>query len=46
MIRQQVNARRTKVQQCIIDHFTAHGLITDHPAIDGDGTNAAGAVDS
>ena len=29
-VRQSGSARETEVQQCILDHFQAHGLVTDH----------------
>jgi Xaa-Pro aminopeptidase len=32
--------RETDVQQCILDHFKAHGLITDHPPICGVGPHS------
>jgi Xaa-Pro aminopeptidase len=27
------SVRETQVQKCILDHFSAHGLITDHPPL-------------
>ncbi|HMC89064.1 MAG TPA: M24 family metallopeptidase, partial [Gemmataceae bacterium] len=32
-VRRSGSARETEVQQCILDHFKAHGLVTDHPPI-------------
>jgi Xaa-Pro aminopeptidase len=32
-VRRRGSVRETEVQQCILDHFKAHGLITDHPPI-------------
>jgi Xaa-Pro aminopeptidase len=32
-IRRNGSVRETEVQKCILDHFKAHGLITDHPPI-------------
>jgi len=32
-IRNGGSVRETEVQKCIMDHFAAHGLITDHPPI-------------
>lgn len=34
-------ARETEVQQVIMDHFAAHGLVTDHPPIVGVGPHSA-----
>ena len=34
------SVRETQVQQCILDHFAAHGLITDHPPIVGVGPHS------
>jgi Xaa-Pro aminopeptidase len=33
-------ARETEVQQVILDHFTKHGMVTDHPPIVGVGPHA------
>jgi Xaa-Pro aminopeptidase len=32
-LRARGSVRETEVQKCIVDHFTAHGLITDHGPI-------------
>ncbi len=32
-VRQAGSVRETEVQQSILDHFAAHGLVTDHPPI-------------
>jgi Xaa-Pro aminopeptidase len=32
-IRARGVVRETEVQKCILDHFAAHGLVTDHPPI-------------
>src|SRR5438132_9464215 len=32
-VRRGGSVRETEVQQCILDHFKAHGLVTDHPPI-------------
>jgi len=32
-VRQGGCVRETEVQQCIVDHFAAHGLVSDHPPI-------------
>jgi Xaa-Pro dipeptidase len=32
-VRNGGSVRETEVQKCIMDHFAAHGLITDHPPI-------------
>src|SRR5947209_2571451 len=32
-VRTKGSVRETEVQQCILDHFAAHGLIADHPPI-------------
>jgi Xaa-Pro aminopeptidase len=32
-VRARGSVRETEVQKCILDHFAAHGLITDHPPI-------------
>jgi Xaa-Pro aminopeptidase len=32
-VRRRNSVRETEVQQCILDHFQKHGLITDHPPI-------------
>ena len=32
-VRAKGSVRETEVQQCILDHFAAHGLIADHPPI-------------
>jgi Xaa-Pro aminopeptidase len=32
-VRRQGSVRETEVQRCILDHFAAHGLVTDHPPI-------------
>jgi Xaa-Pro aminopeptidase len=32
-VRRQGSVRETEVVQCILDHFTAYGLVTDHPPI-------------
>jgi Xaa-Pro aminopeptidase len=34
-------ARETEVQQCILDHFARHRLVTDHPPIVGVGPHSA-----
>jgi Xaa-Pro aminopeptidase len=34
-------ARETEVQQCILDHFARHHLVTDHPPIVGVGPHSA-----
>lgn len=34
------SVRETEVQQCILDHFKAHGMITDHPPIVGVGPHS------
>jgi Xaa-Pro dipeptidase len=39
-IRSIGSVRETQVQQCILDHFAAHGLITDHPPIVGVGPHS------
>jgi Xaa-Pro aminopeptidase len=32
-VRRRGSVRETEVQQCILDHFAAHCLVTDHPPI-------------
>jgi Xaa-Pro aminopeptidase len=32
-VRNKGSVRETEVQQCILDHFAAHRLVTDHPPI-------------
>jgi Xaa-Pro aminopeptidase len=32
-VRRTGSVRETEVQSCILDHFAAHGLVTDHPPI-------------
>ncbi len=32
-VRRDGSVRETQVQQCILDHFARHGLVTDHPPI-------------
>jgi len=32
-VRRKVSVRETEVQQCILNHFAAHRLVTDHPPI-------------
>jgi Xaa-Pro dipeptidase len=32
-VRKSIEVRETHVQECIMDHFKAHGLVTDHPPI-------------
>jgi Xaa-Pro aminopeptidase len=32
-VRRQGSVHETEVQRCILDHFAAHGLVTDHPPI-------------
>jgi Xaa-Pro aminopeptidase len=32
-VRRHGSVRETEVQQCILDHFAAHGLVADHPPI-------------
>jgi Xaa-Pro dipeptidase len=34
-VKRDGSVRETEVQQCIMDHFAAHGLTTDHPPIVG-----------
>jgi Xaa-Pro dipeptidase len=34
-VKRHGSVRETEVQKCIMDHFAAHGLITDHPPIVG-----------
>jgi Xaa-Pro aminopeptidase len=39
-VRNAGSARETEVQQRILDHFAAHGLVTDHPPIVGVGPHS------
>jgi Xaa-Pro dipeptidase len=32
-VRHGASVRETEVQKCILDHFAAHGLVTDHPPL-------------
>jgi len=32
-VRRDGSVRETEVQKCILEHFAAHGLVTDHPPI-------------
>ncbi len=39
-VKQKGSVRETQVQQCILDHFKAHELVTDHPPICGVGPHS------
>jgi Xaa-Pro aminopeptidase len=39
-VRRQGVVRETEVQQCILDHFAAHKMVTDHPPIVGVGPHS------
>jgi Xaa-Pro dipeptidase len=39
-VREAGGVRETEVQRCIMDHFAAHGLVTDHPPIVGAGPHS------
>lgn len=39
-VRQGAPVRETDVQKCILDHFAAHDLVTDHPPICGVGAHS------
>ncbi len=39
-VREAGGVRETEVQQCIMDHFAAHHLVTDHPPIVGAGPHS------
>ena len=39
-VRRDGSVRETEVQQRILDHFTEHGLVTDHPPIVGVGPHS------
>ena len=41
-VRRGGSVRETEVQQCILDHFQAHGLVADHPPICAVGPHSAG----
>jgi Xaa-Pro aminopeptidase len=39
-VRENGSVRETEVQRCILDHFAAHKLVTDHPPICGVGPHS------